>query len=49
MLQKDKRTHIPRNSFFFTKIVPAVLILMAIVTAGLILFAASILLGFIRF
>ena len=49
MPSKDKGTRIPQNSFFFEKIVPVVLVLMAIVAAGLILFAAGVLLGLIRF
>ena len=46
-IDKDKSSHISRNSFFFAKIVPALLILLAIVTVGLILFAAgALLIGF---
>lgn len=43
-VDKNKKSHIPRNSFFFAKIVPVVLILMGLVTAGLILFAVGALL-----
>jgi hypothetical protein len=45
----DGKSHIPKNSVFFEKIVPALLILMGIITAGLILFAAGVLLGIVRF
>lgn len=43
------RSHIPEKSMFFEKIVPALLILMGILTAALILFAAGVLLGIIHF
>jgi len=43
------KSHIPRNSVFFEKVVPALLILMGIITLGLILFAAGVLLGIVRF
>lgn len=39
----------PRNSLFFEKVVPILLIFMAIVTISLILFAAGVLLGIIHF
>ena len=45
----NSKSHIPGNSTFFEKVVPALLILMGIVTAALILFAAGVLLGFIHF
>ena len=48
-IRADKKSHIPKNSFLFEKIVPASLILMGIITAGLILFAAGVLLGIVHF
>jgi hypothetical protein len=45
----NSKSHIPPNSFLFEKIVPAALILMGIITVGLVLFAAGILLGVIHF
>lgn len=42
-------SHIPKNSFLFEKIVPASLIVLGLVTLGLILFAAGVLLGFVKF
>jgi len=46
---KLRRSRMQRNSLFFEKVVPAMLVLMAIVTLGLILFAAGVLLGFVHF
>jgi len=45
----ENKSHIPPSSFLFEKIVPAALIVMGIVTAGLIVFAAGVLLGMIQF
>ena len=39
----------PEQSFFYEKVIPATLVGAAIVTAGLILFAAGVLLGLINF
>jgi hypothetical protein len=39
----------PKNSMLFDKVVPALLILMGVLTVLLILFAAGVLLGFIHF
>ena len=44
-----QRSRIPEGSPFFEKVVPALLIFMAVVTVGLILFALGILLGLISF
>ena len=46
---KNNKVHMPENSVFFEKIVPALLILMGIITGGLILFAAGVLLGLVHF
>jgi len=43
------KSHIPKNSHFFEKVVPAALIGMGIITVALILFAAGVLLGLIKF
>ena len=45
----EDKSHIPGNSPLFEKVVPAVLILMGVLTLALILFAAGVLLGIIRF
>lgn len=45
----DRKSHIPKNSVFFEKIVPLALIVMGVITLALILFAASVLLGIVRF
>jgi hypothetical protein len=47
--QKKDKSHIPRNSLFFEKIVPALLLLMGVVTLGLILFAVAVLIGIVKF
>ncbi len=46
---KTDRSHVPENSLLFEKVVPALLIVMGIITVTLILFAAGVLLGIIRF
>ena len=45
----NNKSHIPENSSFFEKIIPALLIVMGVVMIVLILFAAGVLLGLIRF
>jgi|GEM_PF-1155977 len=47
--QKISKSHIPRNSLFFEKIVPSLLILMGVITLGLILFAVAVLIGIVHF
>jgi hypothetical protein len=44
-----KKSHMPAHSMFYDKVVPILLVGMGIVTAGLILFAAGVLLGLISF
>ena len=39
----------PKGSLFFEKIVPILLAIMGIITLGLILFAAGVILGIIQF
>jgi hypothetical protein len=43
------KSRAPKNSMLFEKIVPALLILMGVLTIVLILFAAGVLLGIIHF
>lgn len=45
----ESKSHIPKNSLLFEKIIPALLILMGIITLGLMLFAAGVLLGIVHF
>jgi hypothetical protein len=45
----DSKSRVPEQSVLFEKIVPASLIALGIITAVLILFAAGVLLGLIRF
>jgi len=45
----NSKSHIPENSFLFEKVVPAALIAMGIITVGLVLFAAGVLLGIVHF
>jgi hypothetical protein len=44
-----QKSHMPQQSMFFEKIVPLLLIVMGIIMAGLVLFAAGVLLGIVRF
>jgi len=48
-IRANKKSHIPENSILFEKIVPVSLIILAIITLGLILFAAGVLLGIVHF
>jgi len=43
------KSHMPKDSVFFEKIVPISLIAMGIITFGLILFAAGVILGIVQF
>ena len=43
------KSHIPQNSVFFEKVVPITLIAMGIITLGLMIFAAGVLLGIVHF
>lgn len=47
-IRANSKSHIPRGSLFFEKIVPISLITMGIVTFALILFAAGVILGFVN-
>lgn len=43
------KSRIPEESTFFNKVVPLLMIVMALVMGGLILFAAGVLLGLVTF
>ncbi len=43
------KSHAPKDSVFFEKVVPALLIFMGVLMAVLIVVAAGVLLGFIHF
>ncbi len=47
--RKNDKTHMPSKSLFFEKVVPALLILMGVITVALLLFAAGVLLGIVHF
>lgn len=47
--RQNNKSHIPPNSLLFEKVIPALLVLMGIVTLGLVLFAAGVLLGLVHF
>jgi hypothetical protein len=44
-----RKSHMPENSILFEKVMPALLVLLGMITLGLILFAASVVFGFIQF
>lgn len=46
---QDKTNHIPKDSILFEKIIPISLIVMGVVMAGLIVFAAGVLFGVVNF
>ena len=48
-IRTNSKSHMPKDSLFFEKIVPISLITMGIVTLGLILFAAGVILGIVHF
>jgi len=43
------KSHMPKNSVFFEKIVPISLITMGIITLGLMIFAVGVILGIVQF
>ena len=49
MTEKNNSSHMPKDSFFFEKVVPVSLAVMGVITLGLIIFAAGVLFGFIKF
>ena len=44
-----QKTHMPKDSLLYEKLIPATLIILAVVTVALIIFSAGIFLGFIQF
>jgi hypothetical protein len=46
---RNGKSHMPQNSVFFEKVVPVLLVILGIITLGLMLFAAGVLLGLIHF
>jgi hypothetical protein len=46
---KTSSSRIPPNSLLFEKVIPALLIVLGLITLGLMLFAAGVLLGVIQF
>ena len=47
--RKIKRSHIPTNSMFYNKIIPIILIAMAMMMVTFILIAVGVLLGIVPF
>ena len=47
--RSNSKSHIPKGSIFFERILPAALIVMGLITLGLILFAAGVVLGIVKF
>jgi hypothetical protein len=45
----NSKSHMPENSVLFEKVIPVALVLMGLLTAILILFAAGVLLGIVQF
>ncbi len=43
------KSHVPKNSVFFERVVPALLVFMGVLMVALIVVAAGVLLGFIHF
>ena len=43
------RSHMPKGSLFFEKVVPVLLVLMGVIMVLLVLFAAGVLLGIVHF
>jgi hypothetical protein len=49
-LQKLRKwSHMPRGSLFFERVIPILLVGMGILMVALVLFAAGVLLGIVRF
>ena len=44
-----QKTHMPKDSLLYEKLIPVTLIILAVVTVALIIFSAGIFLGFIQF
>ena len=48
-ISTKSKSHMPKDDFFFEKIIPISLITMGIITLGLMLFAAGVIFGIVRF
>ena len=48
-INTKSKSHMPKDSFFFEKIVPVSLIAMGIIMLGLMVFAAGVILGIVHF
>ncbi len=46
---ETSKSHVPKDSVFFEKVVPALLLFLGVLMVVLILVAAGVLLGFIHF
>jgi hypothetical protein len=44
-----QKSHMPQHSVFFERVVPILLVVLGIVMAALVLFAAGVILGIVRF
>jgi hypothetical protein len=44
-----QKSHMPQRSVFFERIVPILLVVLGMIMAGLVLFAAGVILGIVRF
>ena len=49
MTTEIKKSHMPKDSILFEKIIPVALIVLGVITIWLMVFAAGVLLGFVRF
>ena len=48
-INSKSKSHMPEDSVFYEKIIPISLITLGVVTIGLILFAAGVILGLVQF
>jgi len=48
-IRSINKSHMPKDSVFFEKIIPVALAVMGVVTFVLILFAAGVILGIVHF
>lgn len=49
MTMQTKKSHMPKDSLLFEKVIPALLVALGVVMLGLMLFATAVLLGFVNF
>jgi len=43
------KSHMPKDSVLFEKIIPITFVVLGIITLGLMIFAAGVMLGFVHF